>query len=137
MVSCGKMLGGLDGARPRLVPPSTPPIKNSKKKPPTRSSMKSIPSDRGLCRRCLTAVAAAGTGAGAGAGDPQAQGELAVREVFPEATIVRPARLFGNDDRLLTWIACMATRLSRVPVVREGRGGVGGRDSFRSDRGRS
>ncbi|CAN0427263.1 unnamed protein product, partial [Ascophyllum nodosum] len=50
----------------------------------------------------------------------KAQGELAVREVFPEATIVRPARLFGNDDRLLTWIACMATRLSRVPVVNDG-----------------
>ncbi|CAM9904362.1 unnamed protein product [Ascophyllum nodosum] len=50
----------------------------------------------------------------------KAQGELAVREVFPEATIVRPARLFGNDDRLLTWIAFMATRLSRVPVVNDG-----------------
>ncbi|CAN0496653.1 unnamed protein product, partial [Scytosiphon promiscuus] len=47
----------------------------------------------------------------------QAEGELAVKEAFPEATIVRPAKLFGNDDRLLTWIANMATRMGRVPMV--------------------
>ncbi|CAN0179542.1 unnamed protein product [Ectocarpus sp. 4 AP-2014] len=44
-------------------------------------------------------------------------GELAVKEAFPEATIVRPAKLFGNSDRLLTWIALMATRTGRVPLV--------------------
>lgn len=48
----------------------------------------------------------------------KAEGELAVKEAFPEATIVRPAKLFGNDDRLLTWIANMATRMGRVPMVR-------------------
>ncbi|CAN0485601.1 unnamed protein product, partial [Laminaria digitata] len=47
----------------------------------------------------------------------KAEGELAVKEAFPEATIVRPAKLFGNDDRLLTWIANMATRMGRVPMV--------------------
>lgn len=47
----------------------------------------------------------------------QFEGELAVKEAFPEATIVRPAKLFGNDDRLLTWIALMATRTGRVPLV--------------------
>ncbi|CAM9765395.1 unnamed protein product [Ectocarpus sp. 6 AP-2014] len=47
-------------------------------------------------------------------------GELAVKEAFPEATIVRPAKLFGNNDRLLTWIALMATRMGRVPLVNDG-----------------
>lgn len=47
----------------------------------------------------------------------QFAGELAVKEAFPEATIVRPAKLFGNNDRLLTWIALMATRTGRVPLV--------------------
>lgn len=47
----------------------------------------------------------------------QFAGELAVKEAFPEATIVRPAKLFGNNDRLLTWIALMATRAGRVPLV--------------------
>lgn len=47
----------------------------------------------------------------------QYEGELAVKEAFPEATIVRPAKLFGNNDRLLTWIALMATRTGRVPLV--------------------
>lgn len=40
-----------------------------------------------------------------------------MKEAFPEATIVRPAKLFGNNDRLLTWIALMATRTGRVPLV--------------------
>lgn len=40
-----------------------------------------------------------------------------MKEAFPEATIVRPAKLFGDNDRLLTWIALMATRTGRVPLV--------------------
>ncbi|CAN0188550.1 unnamed protein product [Pylaiella littoralis] len=47
-------------------------------------------------------------------------GELAVKEAFPEATIVRPAKLFGDNDRLLSWIALMATRTGRVPLVNDG-----------------
>lgn len=47
----------------------------------------------------------------------QAEGEAAVREAFPEATIVRPAKLFGNDDRLLTWMASLGMKVSRVPMV--------------------
>lgn len=34
----------------------------------------------------------------------KAKGEQVVREVKPEACIVRPADMFGEDDRLLTWI---------------------------------
>ena len=33
----------------------------------------------------------------------QAKGEQVVREMKPETCIVRPADMFGEDDRLLTW----------------------------------
>lgn len=49
----------------------------------------------------------------------QAEGEAVVKEAFPEATIVRPAKLFGNDDRLLTWMATLGMKISRVPMVNE------------------
>ena len=32
-------------------------------------------------------------------------GEIAVREVFPEATVVRPPPMFGQEDRLLNPLA--------------------------------
>ena len=33
----------------------------------------------------------------------QAKGEQVVREMKPETCIVRPADMFGEDDRLLNW----------------------------------
>ena len=36
----------------------------------------------------------------------QARGETAVREEFPEATIVRPATCFGHEDHFLNYYAC-------------------------------
>ena len=36
---------------------------------------------------------------------PQAQSELVARTIFPETTIVRPAPLFGFEDRLLHKLA--------------------------------
>lgn len=35
----------------------------------------------------------------------QGRGEIAVREIFPEATIVRPPPMFGTEDRLLNPLA--------------------------------
>ena len=36
----------------------------------------------------------------------QARGEVAVRQEFPEATILRPATFFGHEDRFLNYYAC-------------------------------
>lgn len=45
------------------------------------------------------------------------EGEMAVREEFPWATIIRPTQLFGKDDRLLKWFADMAFSYSCVPLI--------------------
>lgn len=50
----------------------------------------------------------------------KARGEAAVLKEFPEATIVRPATLFGCEDRLLNLLAFMAQRLPAVPMVEDG-----------------
>lgn len=44
-------------------------------------------------------------------------GEQAVREAYPWATVVRPAQLFGPEDRLLNWFANVAGRFPVVPLV--------------------
>jgi len=41
---------------------------------------------------------------------------MAVKEVYPWATIVRPSQLFGPEDRLLNWFANMAGRFPAVPL---------------------
>jgi uncharacterized protein YbjT (DUF2867 family) len=49
-------------------------------------------------------------------GESKAEGELAVREAFPSATIVRPSLVFGPEDQLTNRFAAMAT-LPFLPVI--------------------
>lgn len=46
------------------------------------------------------------------------QGELAVREVFPEAVIVRPGTVFGYEDRLLNIWARLASQYPFIPILK-------------------
>lgn len=50
----------------------------------------------------------------------KAKGEDAVREVLPDATIVRLATVFGSDDRFLNTIAESNSRLPFFPLVENG-----------------
>jgi NADH dehydrogenase len=51
-------------------------------------------------------------------GRTKGEGESAVREAFPDATIVRPSILFGRDDMFVNRFAGMARLLPVLPVVR-------------------
>lgn len=48
------------------------------------------------------------------------EGELAVKEVYPWATIIRPTQLFGVEDRLLNWFPTMAHIYRCTPLIDEG-----------------
>ena len=48
------------------------------------------------------------------------EGELAVRAAFPNATIVRPAVMFGPDDAFLTTILSLLRRLPIYPMFGSG-----------------
>jgi len=47
----------------------------------------------------------------------KAQGERAVREVFPRATIVRPSLVFGEDDHFFTRFAAMIRSSPVLPLI--------------------
>ena len=47
----------------------------------------------------------------------KAAGELEVRSVYPEATIVRPATMWGMEDRFLTRMANEISKLPAVPIA--------------------
>jgi NADH dehydrogenase (ubiquinone) 1 alpha subcomplex subunit 9 len=49
------------------------------------------------------------------------EGELAVKEAYPWATIIRPTQLYGKQDRLLNWFARMAQWYRMVPLVDGGK----------------
>jgi nucleoside-diphosphate-sugar epimerase len=45
------------------------------------------------------------------------EGEQAIKEIYPWATIIRPTQLFGRQDRLLNWFAKIAQFYRAVPLV--------------------
>jgi len=45
------------------------------------------------------------------------EGEQAVREAYPWATVIRPSQLFGPEDRLLNWFANAAEMFPFVPII--------------------
>ena len=47
----------------------------------------------------------------------KAEGERAVREVFPQATIVRPSLVFGEDDHFFTRFAAMIKSSPVLPLI--------------------
>jgi NADH dehydrogenase len=51
----------------------------------------------------------------------KAEGELAVRAIFPGATIVRPSLVFGEDDHFFNSFAAMARRSPILPLIGGGR----------------
>jgi NADH dehydrogenase (ubiquinone) 1 alpha subcomplex subunit 9 len=50
----------------------------------------------------------------------KAQGEIAVREHFPNAIIVKPATVFGSEDRFLNWMAEVTNRFPAFPLLNNG-----------------
>lgn len=46
------------------------------------------------------------------------EGEAAVREAFPGATILRPSTVFGREDQFINMFAGMVARLPVVPVLK-------------------
>lgn len=51
-------------------------------------------------------------------GRSKAEGEAAVREMFPGATILRPSVMFGREDEFINRFAAMIRMLPVVPVMR-------------------
>jgi NADH dehydrogenase len=51
-------------------------------------------------------------------GRSKGEGELAVREAFPGATILRPSIVFGREDNFVNRFATMARLLPVLPVLR-------------------
>ena len=51
-------------------------------------------------------------------GRSKGEGELAVREAFPSATIVRPSVAFAQEDRFVNRLAAMSRLLPFIPVIR-------------------
>ena len=53
----------------------------------------------------------------------QALGEDVVKEAFPDAVIVRPSDIYGNEDRFLKYYARLRLLpFGMVPVLRRGEG---------------
>lgn len=49
------------------------------------------------------------------------EGELAVKDAYPWATIVRPTQLFGAEDRLLNWFPTVSFIYRCTPLIDDGK----------------
>lgn len=49
------------------------------------------------------------------------EGELAVKDAYPWATIIRPTQLYGTEDRLLNWFPTMAHIYRMNPLIDGGK----------------
>ena len=74
---------------------------------------------RELGARALVHISAMGADAGSEAdyARTKGEGEKAVRDAFPDATIVRPSIVFGPEDQLTNRLASMARALPLLPVI--------------------
>ncbi len=50
----------------------------------------------------------------------KAKGEIAVREEFPDAIIVRPATIYGHEDKYLNRVAYALEQFPFIPMIRSG-----------------
>ena len=48
------------------------------------------------------------------------EGEDVIRDIYPEATIVRPTDMYGAEDRFLTRMATNIVRLPAIPLAEDG-----------------
>jgi len=77
---------------------------------------------RELGARTLVHISAIGADPGAEANysRTKGEGEAAVREAFPDATIIRPSIVFGPEDQLTNRLAAMSRLLPALPVIAAG-----------------
>ncbi len=74
----------------------------------------------GVSRLVQVSAIGAETGAKAEYARSKAKGEAAVRDAFPDATIIRPSLVFGPDDDLFNRFAAMARLLPVLPIFGHG-----------------
>jgi NADH dehydrogenase len=72
---------------------------------------------QGLARLIHISALGASRDAPAASDRTKAEGELAVRAIFPGATIVRPSLVFGEDDHFFNSFAAMAGRSPILPLI--------------------
>jgi len=73
--------------------------------------------DQGIERLVHVSALGASVDAPSAFSRSKALGEAAVREAFPDATILRPATMFGDEDKFLNRIAKLSQTLPIYPLV--------------------
>jgi len=76
--------------------------------------------DAGADRLIHVSHLAQGSNPDSGFATSKAEGEAKVKQIFPEATILRPATLFGEGDRFFSSAAALGKLLPLFPLVEGG-----------------